>query len=147
MDLPHPNDNAPQDTVAVNDGSVEVNSPQKGRGGERLSAALDLRRLPPILARHDTAAMRERVQQFYLLIEELFERWVTRRSSPHTQRNYRQDVMALIRFLGITWPADALQLFNVAVSDVLPTSTSYSPVAPLHRRASSWSCRNWTWKN
>jgi len=118
MDVTKRNDKTPQSTTAVNDGSVQLTSPQKGRGGERLSTALDLRRLPPILAGHDTAAMRERVQQFYLLIEELFERWVTRRSSPHTQRNYRQDIMALNRFLGVTWPADALQLFNVAVSDV-----------------------------
>ena len=141
MQLTNRNDNTPQDTVAVNDVSVEVNSPQKGRGGERLSTALDLRRLPPILAGHDTAAMRKRVQQFYLLIEELFERWVTRRSSPHTQRNYRQDIMALIRFLGITWPADALQLFNVAVSDVQAwrdwmIENGYAPNT-LNRRVSS----------
>src|SRR5438105_1779970 len=34
----------------------------------------------------------------------LFEAWVTRRKSAHTQRAYREDVMSFVRFAGIDWP-------------------------------------------
>jgi hypothetical protein len=51
--------------------------------------------LPPILAGRATAAVTAQVQDFYASVAEIFERWVTRRSSKHTQRAYRQDVMAL----------------------------------------------------
>jgi hypothetical protein len=48
-----------------------------------------LDRLPPILLKHGTLAVQQKVSQFYLSIANIFERWVTRRDSPHTQRAYR----------------------------------------------------------
>jgi hypothetical protein len=50
---------------------------------------------------------------------EIFERWVARRSSRHTQRAYRQDVMDFVEFLGIRWPEESTRLFTVSVADVL----------------------------
>ena len=50
---------------------------------------------------------------------EIFERWVTRRSSKHTQRAYRQDVMDFVQFLGLRWPEESTRLFTVSVAEVL----------------------------
>ena len=75
--------------------------------------------LPPILAGRATAAVEAQVRSFYLSIGDIFERWVTRRSSKHMQRAYRQDVMDFVRFLGICWPEGATRLFTVSVADVL----------------------------
>ncbi len=58
-------------------------------------------------------------KQFYLSVAEIFERWVTRCSSRHTQRAYRQDVMDFVEFLGVRWPDEAVRLFTVSVRDVL----------------------------
>ena len=74
--------------------------------------------LPPILAGRDTSAVRKTVRQFYGAVADIFERWVTRRDSPHTQRGYRGDVMAFAGYLGIAWPDDAEQFFTVSVADV-----------------------------
>ena len=52
-------------------------------------------------------------------VGDIFERWVSRRSSKHTQRAYRQDVMDFVRFLGIRWPDESTRLFTVSVADVL----------------------------
>jgi len=76
-------------------------------------------KLPPILAGRHTAAVEAQVRSFYLSVADIFERWVTRRSSKHTQRAYRQDVMDFVRFLGLRWPEEATQLFTVSVADVL----------------------------
>lgn len=75
--------------------------------------------LPPILLGRVTPAVKEKVARFYASVAEIFEAWVTRRSSPHTQRAYRQDVMAFVRHLGIPWPEDAHQLFTVSVGEVV----------------------------
>ena len=75
--------------------------------------------LPPILAGRATAAVEAQVRSFYLSVAEIFERWVTRRSSTHTQRAYRQDVMDFVRFLEIRWPDESMRLFTVSVADVL----------------------------
>ena len=40
--------------------------------------------LPPILAGRHTAAVEAQVRNFYGSVAEIFERWVTRRSSKHT---------------------------------------------------------------
>ena len=56
--------------------------------------------LPPILAGRHTAAVEAQVRSFYVSVADIFERWVTRRPSMHTQRAYRQDVMDFVRFLG-----------------------------------------------
>src|SRR4051794_21618942 len=74
--------------------------------------------LPPILLGSATPQVTERVKHFYFSIADLFERWVERRTSPHTRRAYRQDVNAFILFLGINWPKDATALFAVRIADV-----------------------------
>ena len=76
--------------------------------------------LPPILAGRHTAAVEAQVRSFYLSVGDIFDRWVTRRSSKHTQRAYRQDVMDFVRFLGIRWPEEATpSFFTVSVADVI----------------------------
>lgn len=75
--------------------------------------------LPPILAGRDTPAVRERVREFFSSIASIFESWVTRRQSPHTQRAYRADVMAFVEFLGLKWPDEATALLSISVKDVL----------------------------
>lgn len=74
--------------------------------------------LPPVLAGRATPAVERQVQSFYHAVAEIFERWVARRESKHTQRAYRQDVMAFIEFLQIRWPEDATRLFTTSVVDV-----------------------------
>lgn len=73
---------------------------------------------PPILIGRDTPQVRRSVDQLFSSIADIFERWVTRRESLHTQRAYRQDVMALVSFLGFRWPEDAGQLVTVTVADI-----------------------------
>lgn len=74
--------------------------------------------LPPVLAGHQTEHVRERVERFYLSIAEIFELWVTRRKSPHTQRAYREDVMSFVRFMGFEWPRSAPDLLTVSLKNV-----------------------------
>ena len=75
--------------------------------------------LPPVLLGRATPAVAAQVQDFYNAVAEIFERWVTRRSSPHTRRAYRRDVMAFCEYLGLHWPEDATRLLAVTVADVL----------------------------
>ena len=75
--------------------------------------------LPPILAGRETPAVRERVSNFYSSVASIFEAWVHRRNSPHTQRAYREDVMAFVKFVGIEWPDKATELLTVSIKDVL----------------------------
>src|SRR5437899_7014513 len=58
-------------------------------------------------------------KKYYLSVAEIFERWVERRTSPHTRRAYRQDVMAFVEHLGIVWPHDATAPLQLKVADVL----------------------------
>lgn len=74
--------------------------------------------LPPVLGGHQTELVRERVGQFYVSVAEIFERWVARRKSHHTQRAYREDVMCFVRFMGFEWPQSATDLLTVSVKDV-----------------------------
>lgn len=74
--------------------------------------------MPPILAGRFTPAAAEQVRQFYVAVAGIFERWVARRSSRHTQRAYRQDFMAFVRFMEIKWPDQSPTLFTVSVADV-----------------------------
>jgi hypothetical protein len=76
--------------------------------------------LPPILAGQSTLDSQQRVEEFYFSVAAIFETWVKRRRSRHTQRAYREDVMACVKFLSLTWPdqsaallADALKPFMV----------------------------------
>ena len=73
---------------------------------------------PPILVGGDTTLSRERVEKFYFSVAEVFDRWVARRESPHTQRAYRQDVMAFVEYLGLRWPEDSTRMFTVSVAQV-----------------------------
>jgi site-specific recombinase XerD len=74
--------------------------------------------LPPILAGRDTPAVRERVHEFFSSVASIFEAWVARRNSPHTQRAYREDVMAFVKFARIEWPDRAIDLLQVSIKDV-----------------------------
>jgi len=74
--------------------------------------------LPAILAGNATAAIRDRVEQFFSSVASIFEFWVARRQSVNTQRAYREDVMAFVKFLGLTWPDQAMELLRVSVQDV-----------------------------
>ncbi|MEO1530085.1 MAG: tyrosine-type recombinase/integrase [Planctomycetota bacterium] len=74
--------------------------------------------LPPILAGQQTPTVQRKVERFYLSLEEMLERWITRRESPHTQRAYRQDIESLLKFIPLLWPRDSLQLLALTVADV-----------------------------
>jgi len=74
--------------------------------------------LPPVLAGTLTPDVRRRVEEFYGSVAGIFEAWVARRASPHTRRAYREDVMAFVRFLGMAWPQDSLDLLKATIGDV-----------------------------
>ena len=75
--------------------------------------------LPPILIGSAPPAVRKRVEQFFFSVASIFETWVARRQSPHTQRAYREDVMAFVKFMEIRWPTQATALLSVSIADVL----------------------------
>src|SRR5258708_1444309 len=97
--------------------------------------------LPPILAGFGTPQVRKQAQAFFYSIADIFEAWVTRRKSKHTQRAYREDVMSFVRFLGIAWPEEAIRLLSVSIKDVLAFRDEMlgKDLAPktLNRRISS----------
>lgn len=74
--------------------------------------------MPPVLFGRSTPAVERQVGSFYASVCEIFERWVARRESPHTQRAYRQDVMAFCKFAAIRWPEDSSRLFATTVVEV-----------------------------
>jgi len=74
--------------------------------------------LPPVIVGAFTPEIESRVENFYNSIAAIFEAWVKRRKSAHTQRAYRGDVMAFVRFRGIEWPKDAPKLLRVSILDV-----------------------------
>lgn len=74
--------------------------------------------LPPLLDGAATPAVKKRVERFYSSVAEIFERWVTRRQSPHTQRAYREDVLSFIKFMRWEWPRDAEMMLTVSIKDV-----------------------------
>ncbi|MGH9761903.1 MAG: tyrosine-type recombinase/integrase [Blastocatellia bacterium] len=63
--------------------------------------------------------MRKQTERFFCSIADIFEMWVTRRKSMHTQRAYREDVMSFVRFAGIAWPEESIRLLSVSIRDVL----------------------------
>jgi site-specific recombinase XerD len=75
--------------------------------------------LPMIQAGHATPAVVEQVRQFYVSIADIFEAWVRRCNSPHTQRAYRADVMSFVQFMEFAWPDEATKLLAVKITDVL----------------------------
>jgi site-specific recombinase XerD len=74
--------------------------------------------LPPVLLGSATPAVAKKIESFFRSVADIFETWVTRRQSAHTQRAYREDVMSFVRFLGLTWPDDAHELLRVSVKAV-----------------------------
>jgi integrase/recombinase XerC len=74
--------------------------------------------LPPVLVGHATPEVRRRVEIFQASVAELFEAWVARRRSPHTQRAYRQDVECFIEYMGFDWAAESWRMYTVSVKDV-----------------------------
>jgi site-specific recombinase XerD len=74
--------------------------------------------LPPILLGSATPWTVKRVRRFYDSIAEIFEAWVKRCESPHTQRAYRGDVMAFVGFMRIRWPREAIRLLAISVKNV-----------------------------
>lgn len=74
--------------------------------------------LPPILAGQFTPETKERVERFFFSVAAIFETWVKRRQSRHTRRAYREDVMAFVRFIGISWPEQCASLLTVSITDV-----------------------------
>jgi site-specific recombinase XerD len=81
-------------------------------------ASADRFALPPILEGRYTDSIEEARRRFVLGVPELLERWISRRSSRHTQRAYRQDLFTFIGFAGIAWPEDAPLLFGIKVAQV-----------------------------
>lgn len=102
---------------------------------------LDADRMPPILAGQSTGVMERRVEQFFFSVASIFEAWVKRRPSPHTQRAYRQDVESFIEYLRLPWPRESAELLTVSVADVrrwrdLLTDAGMAPKT-INRRISS----------
>ncbi len=83
-----------------------------------LPATIQAELLPPILAGHTTPNVQAKVASFYLSIADIFELWISKRRSPHTQRSYRAGVMALVEFVGMAWPAEATKFLTITVADV-----------------------------
>ena len=54
--------------------------------------------LPPVLHGSLTPDLAGRVGEFYSSVAAIFEAWVNRRKSGHTQRAYRGDVIAFVQF-------------------------------------------------
>ena len=75
--------------------------------------------LLPILVGRATPAVAAQVRDFYESVAAIFERWVTRGASTHTQRAYCQDVMDFVQFPGLRWPEESTRLFTVSVAEVL----------------------------
>src|ERR1035441_7262307 len=75
--------------------------------------------LPAILIGTQTPAVRQRVESFFFSVASCFDAWVSRRQSPHTQRAYREDVMSFVKFMGLTWPDEAIELLHISIRDVL----------------------------
>jgi hypothetical protein len=84
--------------------------------------------LPPILAGNASPDMGKCVEQFFFSAASLFEAWVTRRKSPHTQRAYREDVMTLVKFAGIDWPDQAIAAGTCAADGRSRIGTHHGPV-------------------
>ena len=73
---------------------------------------------PPILQGNTTPEVERQVRSFLNDVEVMFEAWIARRRSPHTQRSYRQGVMDFVRFIGLNWPRESVHLFGIKVADV-----------------------------
>lgn len=106
-----------------------------------VGAELDAERMPPILEGQATDVVARRVEKFFFSVAAVFEAWVRRRHSRHTQRAYRRDVMAFVEFLRLAWPRESTRLLAVSVADVMRWRESLEAggMAPktINRRISS----------
>jgi len=110
---------------------------------DKLVIVENVEMLPPILAGAETPAARKKVERFFSSVAEIFERWVTRRKSPHTQRAYREDIMSFVKFMAWEWPKDAEMMMMVSIKDVqeFRDEMNVKDLAPktLNRRIASLS--------
>jgi hypothetical protein len=97
---------SPADNLSPLGRAVLVSDAVETAADERdLVVLRDPDELPPILAGHLTAQLRARAESFFAGVAEMFERWVARRPSHHTQRAYRRDVLSFVAFLGLRRPS------------------------------------------
>lgn len=95
--------------------------PDGGRSGLRevvLDAEAHDVALPALLPSQATPETQHQAESFFRSIADIFEAWVGRHASRHTQDAYRRDVMTFVKFQGIAWPAGGWELFRIAVPDV-----------------------------
>jgi site-specific recombinase XerD len=71
-----------------------------------------------VIAGAHTPEIKERVESFFNSVAAIFEAWVNRRTSQHTRRAYRGDVMSFVEFRGFVWPHQAAELLRVSILDV-----------------------------
>lgn len=81
--------------------------------------SIENRALPPVLLSSAYPSVERRVREFYNSVAAIFETWVSRRESAHTQKAYRQEVMTFVRFMDWNWPKDSTAMLTVSVQDVL----------------------------
>jgi integrase/recombinase XerD len=74
--------------------------------------------LPAVFLSWGSLDPSERIESFCQSIDDIFETWVNRCTSPHTRRAYREDVMAFAAFAGICWPQNAELILKTSVFDV-----------------------------
>jgi integrase/recombinase XerC len=74
--------------------------------------------LPPVIVGANTPQVEQRVEDFFCSVAAIFDSWVKRRKSEHTQRAYRGDVMAFVEFRAWNWPEDSKQLLRASILDV-----------------------------
>jgi site-specific recombinase XerD len=103
-------------TVEADDSRMA--NPDTGGSAPLRSAVRNSTLLPPVLDGHATRSVEDKVQRFVLNVPEMLERWISRRTSPHTQRAYRQDLFTFIAFADLRWPEDSVSLFGITVGQV-----------------------------
>lgn len=74
--------------------------------------------LPPVLAGHETPAVREATERFYASVHAMFEAWLARRMSPNTRRAYQRDIIDFVEFIGV--PTVKIKLGGKPVTTIDP---------------------------
>jgi len=74
--------------------------------------------MPPITAGLESEGVQDRVRSFYESIGEIFERWVRRSESFHTQRSYRRGVTAFTEYMGWQWPDESWRFLTGTINDI-----------------------------
>ena len=110
---------SPTDNLSpVGDAVVVSDTAETAADDRNVVVLRDPDELPPILAGYQTPQLRARAESFYAGIAELFERWVARRPSQHTQRAYRRDVLSFVRLPRPHLAAGGLRAAAASVADV-----------------------------